>query len=292
MASLVTARTRFLHVPKTGGYWVTSALKAAGVTVEPSEDLPFHANLAESQSYADRFTFAFVRHPLDWWRSYWSHRMRHGWQTDVAIDVEAGAFDFDEFIGRVVGVASGGAGSMFAEFVGAAEGEIDFIGRYEHLADDLVTALRLAGEDFDETALRASPRLNESDYLRLPALYRRDTAERLAESERTAIGRFYAAESIPESLLDEAYEPDVDASTLRLRIEDRDAELRAARTELALVRRMAVDGQRVIAEQHERLGEAETALARLNESRLLRYSRPLRLRWYDARDRVAGPTAG
>jgi len=37
-----------------------------------------------------------------------------------------------------------------------------FVGTSENAADDLVKALRMAGERFDETSLRETPRINES----------------------------------------------------------------------------------------------------------------------------------
>jgi len=46
----------------------------------------------------------------------------------------------------------------FAKFTAGCQ----FVGKAETVADDLVTALRQAGEDFDETALRDTPRINES----------------------------------------------------------------------------------------------------------------------------------
>jgi hypothetical protein len=65
MASLITPRMRFLHVPRTGGSWATHAMFAAGVIAQRPDDVPFHAGFADSRRYADRFTFAFVRHPLE-----------------------------------------------------------------------------------------------------------------------------------------------------------------------------------------------------------------------------------
>lgn len=61
--------------------------------------------------------------------------------------------------------------------------------------------MREAGEEFDERALRAHPPDNVADYERFPAAYRRDLAERLAESERATIDRFYPGELIPAGLL-------------------------------------------------------------------------------------------
>jgi hypothetical protein len=201
MASLITARLRFLHVPKTGGSWATSAMHAAGIPAVHPEALPFHADLAESSMYADRFTFAFVRHPLDFWRSYWAYRMRDGWEPASQIDAQAASPDFDEFINRVIARAPGEATALYQRFIGPPTAEIEFVGRFEHLADDLVVALRLAGEPFDEGTLRACPPVNASDYVQLPALYDQHTAERLAASEWATVERFYPQDPVPLALL-------------------------------------------------------------------------------------------
>ena len=198
MATVVTLDLRFLHVPKTGGSWVTAAMAAAGVLARRPRGVPFHADLAGACDYADRFTFAFVRHPLDLWRSYWAYRLRAGWDPDSDLDRDAASPDFDQFVNRMIERAPGPAGDSFERFVGPVGAEIDFIGRYERLVDDLVAALRIAGETFDETLLRAHPRVNSSDYAGGTGLYTRRTAERLAEHERATIERFYPADPIPQ----------------------------------------------------------------------------------------------
>jgi hypothetical protein len=48
-----------------------------------------HAGLAQLRGFDDRFTIAIVRHLLDWWRSFWAHRMRLGWQPEHEIDSRA-----------------------------------------------------------------------------------------------------------------------------------------------------------------------------------------------------------
>jgi hypothetical protein len=202
VATMVTSRMLFLHLPKTGGTWVTNAMLAAGVPAERPPSLPFHANRVEAGEYGDRFVCAFVRHPLDFWRSYWAFRMRDGWDRESPIDVQAASGDLNEFTNNVVERVPGAARFLYEAFVGAPGDEIDFIGRQESLADDLVSALRRAGETFDERVLRAHARANASDYALLPARYHRATAERLAESEHALIERFYAADPLPAHLVD------------------------------------------------------------------------------------------
>jgi hypothetical protein len=208
MATLLTPHARFMHVPRTGGTWATSALVAAGVPVRfldrptPGFVVSGHADLERSSDHAGRFTFAFVRHPLDLWRSVWAYRMsRDGWNPTHPIDSRARADDFDEFIVKVIENLPGFQSQRIVRFIGPPEAEISFVGRFESLVDDLVCALRAAGETFDETALRRHPRRNFSDYQRFPALYDRALASELATREGAIIERFYRDDPVPEWLL-------------------------------------------------------------------------------------------
>ena len=206
MPSLLTPRTRILHVPKTGGTWVWRALEAAGVEIEvlgepPPNPKTNHLDLSRTEEYADRFTIAFVRHPLDWWRSLWAYRMRTEWDPKGRIDSVARSEDFNTFIEQVVERLPGDLETQFARYIGPPSRPIAFVGRFESLADDLVHALEMAEEEFDEQMLRSHPPDNVNDYVRFPALYRPDVAARLAKSERAVIERFYADDPIPARFL-------------------------------------------------------------------------------------------
>jgi hypothetical protein len=206
MPSLLTPHTRILHVPKAGGTWIWRALEAAGVEIEvlglpPPNPKTNHLGLRDTADYAERFTIAFIRHPLDWWRSLWGYRMRTGWDPQRHIDSLACSEDFNTFIEQVIERLPGHLEVLYARYIGPPSQPITFIGRYEALVDDLVRALRAAGEEFDEQALRSYPPDNVNDYERFPALYQPDVARRLADSERAVIERFYADEPVPAGFL-------------------------------------------------------------------------------------------
>jgi hypothetical protein len=76
---------------------------------------------------------------------------------------------------------------MFEDYVGPPDDEIDFVGRFESLADDLVRALRLAGEVFDERAIRETPPVNVSVGLAPCSL---ELEAMVRKSEYRAISRF------------------------------------------------------------------------------------------------------
>lgn len=207
MPALRTERMLFLHLPKTGGSYVTGALgavmRACAIDFSRSGDRRERNGHAGLRSFEgnELFTLAFVRHPLSWYRSFWSYRMRIGWRMEHPLDRAARSDDFGEFVAAVTERMPGYLGLLFGEFIGPAERPIDFIGRYERLTDDLCEALSLAGESFDEQALRAYKPVNASDYERHPVHYEPDAAWRLALAERQVIERFYSHDPVPARLL-------------------------------------------------------------------------------------------
>jgi hypothetical protein len=207
MPALRTERLLFLHVPKTGGSYVAGALEgilgARAVDFSASDDPRERRGHAALRSFAgdELFTLAFIRHPLSWYRSFWSYRMRRGWRMDHPLDRAARSEDFNEFVTGVTERMPGYLGLLFGEFIGPPTQPIDFVGRYERLTDDLCTALRQAGETFDEAALREYQPVNATDYQRHPVHYEPDAAWRLALAERQTIERFYSEDPVPAWLL-------------------------------------------------------------------------------------------
>jgi hypothetical protein len=186
--------------------WVQQAVSAAGVPLAPlrrpengiGSD---HAGLRATGDYADRFTLAFVRHPLDWWRSLWAFRMRTGWVENHLVDSVTRSEDFNEFISRVVDRLPGHFADRVALYIGEPEEPISYIGRFERLREDLVCAFRIVGEPFDEATLRAHPVVNANEYERTGAFYEPGPAAALADAERRLIERFYADDPVPGRLL-------------------------------------------------------------------------------------------
>ncbi len=284
MASLINGKLRFLHLPKTGGSWATEAMFAAGVVAHRPARVPFHGGLPDSRDFSDRFTFAFVRHPLEFWLSYWGYRMRTGWDSNSTIDAGAASADFPTFVEGILDCAPGFASALYEQYVGRPGEEIDFIGRYERLADDLCLALSFAGQEFSERRLRAYPPVNHTDFGRYPVLYTPRAAERLAEAERISIDRFYAHDPIPAHLLGarRAARPPIAERLLESEIQ-----LRDAHAELAARRRADQRRKALLDTSEQELADALQALSSLRASHLVRWSRPVRARWYALRGRVS-----
>lgn len=180
----------FLHVPKTGGSWIKAALKASGMMVEEFEvNGDPHAGLTHCPC-PEKFKFAFVRHPVDHYRSYWQYKMGRGWDFKNPIDRNCCAANFSEFINNILTKFPGVYSKAIEEYVGPPEAEIEFIGKYENLVEDLILALNQAGEPFDEPVIRKFPPVNVSDRVRFPAEYSLMLEKAVRESENIFIRRF------------------------------------------------------------------------------------------------------
>jgi hypothetical protein len=202
-----TGRSVFYHIPKTGGMWVEAAMRGAGLACEPCTEARGHPwRLIGRHATPDGvaggagFSFAFVRHPLGWYRSFWAYRvMLRNFSTDDGEGVfppdACWAEAFDDFVLQCVEAhPSGWISALYRCYLGDEGDRLDYVGRQEHLADDLVRALRLAGEDFDEVGLRATPRRNRAasmprfaDQLELD----RHTVQRVLNCERWVMARYY-----------------------------------------------------------------------------------------------------
>jgi len=187
---LILPNSCFLHVPKTGGSWVKKAIAAAGLHGEEFRVGRYDHTRLSHCPCPDKFKFAFVRHPLSLYRSYWQFKMTYGWDPHNALDQLCQADDFTTFVTAVLDQAPGVYSMSLHDFVGAPGHEINFIGRYENLVEDLIHALRLAGEVFDETALRALPPYNISDKARFPAVFTPELAARVLQAEAEVMSRF------------------------------------------------------------------------------------------------------
>lgn len=208
MSTSLLTRSIFVHVPKTAGLWVNHVLTAAGIPHQVLSEQTYarswahygHADLRDLAKY-DLFKFAFVRHPLDWWRSFCGFRMNTGWYPEHEIDSVCRSDNFCEFVEQVIEKLPGYASLMYERFVGSVANRIEFVGRYENLAEDLIRALTLANEPFDVEVVRKQPQIkvNASDYQVRAAEYTPELAEALAQAERKAIIRFGYA-PLPERL--------------------------------------------------------------------------------------------
>lgn len=110
-----------------------------------------------------RFQFCFVRKPLDWYRSYYCFRLKHGLSRRIALDF-LWKDDFNAFLENVLrAYPDGFVTKVYQLYVGKKADQMDFVGRQESLGDDLCEALTLAGEEFDRERLLRLPPQNVTD---------------------------------------------------------------------------------------------------------------------------------
>ena len=219
MALLLYDDAVFLHVPKTGGMWVSAVLRDLGAVrcrvASKHADMERLLNCARRnpgryleavvkagpqwQSRArGAFKFCFVRHPLAWYESYWSFTRAHGWNAwgvnrrgrrrwhpNALLD-GLGDDDFNRFVRNVLERRPGYVTKLYGWY---ATPEIDFVGKQESLADDLAVVLRLIGRQFDERKLRQQPRVNVSDRSQAP-VWDPVLKDEVASAERAALERF------------------------------------------------------------------------------------------------------
>ena len=148
----------FFHIPKTGGTWVDASLEKAfpDSYIKMNLDFGFPADITgihipRSKVKLNKFSFAFVRHPLSWYKSYFRFKQLAGkkWTTykddGNKLSKDCAADGFGEFMDNVMEYFPEG---YYHTVVRENEG-VDYVGRQEYLYFDLCTALEMAEEEFD-----------------------------------------------------------------------------------------------------------------------------------------------
>ena len=168
----------FYHIPKTGGTYVRAVIKSLtddweqlGNTHATPYDVP-----------KGNFSFAVVRDPVDWYRSYFRYRLsgrRGGWNLDCMFDRMCAAPVFEEFILRVINTTVAGTtgyvGMIYIPFL-----RVDRILRFEQLDEDLA-------ELFKHYDFKPLKRIKVSSRLTIDTSLSEKTLEKLREYEAAII---------------------------------------------------------------------------------------------------------
>jgi hypothetical protein len=86
--------------------------------------------------------------------------------------------------------APGYCSQAFSYFAGTPGNEVDFVGRFEDLVNQLVRGLQAAGEPFDEDKLRSTPPQNVGDYSGFSTKCSDELRRRVLQAEASALTRF------------------------------------------------------------------------------------------------------
>lgn len=200
--ALVLPHSVFFHIPKTGGSWVRTVIKELKIPTREigegrtethrSHCFPSQVDKAELKN---RFVFTFVRDPLTWYQSRWAYSMETGWNPEDMFDLRCASNDFLTFIQNCIShyPKCGFVSRTYAFYTASPAHPFDFIGRQENLTEDLITALHMAGEEFDEEIVRSVPRVNQTNALldwKSSAEYTEALKVKVQQVEREAIKRF------------------------------------------------------------------------------------------------------
>ena len=95
--------------------------------------------------------------------------------------------NFVEFVEKVIQRYPGICSKTFEIFVGSRGSEIEYIGKYENLCENLIAALYAAGEEFHENAIRRCPPKNVSNKDRFPAYLPPELESRIRLSDEHSV---------------------------------------------------------------------------------------------------------
>jgi hypothetical protein len=200
---LIKANALFLHIPKTGGSWVESVMQRLGIDAVNPKTLrtaSWRHCLRHQFLESFRSSFAFVRHPVSWYESWWKFqaqtwvRWEPGvWHPQRGLE-RCASDDFNEFIHLCIEHEPAYVSRMYEWYIGPPGVQyVNRVGRHESLADDLVEILRSLGYEPDEAVLRIHAPANVSAKKCGDPIWDPQLKRRILELEAPALKRFYAA---------------------------------------------------------------------------------------------------
>lgn len=202
-----TSRAVIYHIARTGGIWIKVAIHRSGLRYDRCKHrrgaihefglVREHAtpDMLRPEDKEGLFSICFVRHPVNWVKSFWAFRVRTGY-LDMKFPLDRiWNDDLEKFVANILSeYPEGFVTRLYQYYIGEKADRLDFIGRQENLVDDLVQALTLAGEEFDEVTLRATGRKNaaaSSPRFAGLCLLSQETTDRILEAEGWVLDNFY-----------------------------------------------------------------------------------------------------
>lgn len=209
--ALKTDKSIFYYNHRSGSVWVSKVMgrlfDCKDVTEKPStvkgRDLKEYSfglfnrhtgpNGTKEEDKEGRFSFCFVRHPISWYKSIWGARMGRDKRIDERFVLSScWSQSFEEFVENSLEMfPEGFLTELYQCFVKEDLSGVDFIGRQENITNDLVTALTLAGEDFDENIIKEFKPINIALGWDKKHNLSKDLEERVLKSEEWVINNFY-----------------------------------------------------------------------------------------------------
>ena len=218
----------FLHIPKTGGNWVTAVLRDLDLVKE--EVGHKHADFEHLFVPCDRrqnvilkrvarkllpvprnkpFMFCFTRNPLSWYESWFKYMSQprrqwqnwgdehdtHDWHPNAVLN-GLGSPDFNQFVRNVIQKRPGYVTELYASYV---RPQMDFVGKQETLVDDFIRVLRVMNLDVDEEFIRNYKRVGVSPDIAKEIIWEDGLKKSVALLEYSGLIRYgYSTEIVDE----------------------------------------------------------------------------------------------
>lgn len=182
MAVTLKNKAVFLHIPKTGGTWVTSVLKRLGLKQKylPHKHLdllhflrPEYLKQIDGLAQDEKpFIFTFVRDPLSWYESWFRYTKQEGYKQwgkgcrlkdyskvgwhPFAIISDCVEKDFNQSIWNIYRKRPGFVTEMFSWYT--EPDWVDYVGKQENLREDLAFVLDKMNLNYNRGVIAKSDR--------------------------------------------------------------------------------------------------------------------------------------
>lgn len=198
--AIATDRLLFLHIPKTGGVWLSHVLAKLGfrwtMVGHQHSCFPQLLQCRDAEWFRSRFIFTMIRHPLTWYQSRWAFRVKHGWRSEHPLDFNCASNDFHTFLDNALNhYPNGWLTWLYEHYIDDVPDGIDYVARLENCVEDVIEALTRAEVEFDKEVVRRVSRINDSNMDGLPprfwARYTPALIDRVMAVEGKVIDRYY-----------------------------------------------------------------------------------------------------
>ncbi len=219
MALILQGGAIFLHIPKTGGSWITKVLKEcklldgklghkhadtahllSPIGNKRTRLISYHTKRVLGIYPKHPFLFCFVRHPLSWYESWFKYMSQPNqnwchwgdeqdltqWHPNSILN-GLEDHDFNQFVRNVMKKRPGYVTEMFSWYTPPS---INFTGKQENLVDDLVTVLNQLNLNFNEDQIRNTAPVNKSIYNKTTIRWDAEVKQKLIELEKIGITRY------------------------------------------------------------------------------------------------------
>lgn len=205
MAKILKNGLVYLHIPKTGGNWLTEILSAQNLIIDEfgHKHASYDALLAESlaeicerHGLSRLIYFCVVRHPLRWYESWFKYQTSRHWKNwGKAGDLERWhvmsemnrnkAEDFNAFMALVNKNTPGFVHQLFGSYT---NGSNAYVLKNECIAQDFMSLCDQLGLEIDKKAVLAAPPLGVSPEMRIS--WDKDILQETLENELPAFRRY------------------------------------------------------------------------------------------------------